>query len=107
MSPGLGGSAVGLPVLVSLSDQQGWRGPVLSDVPKPRQALLTLQVDSPQPLHPATPHRPLSLHLVWVSSEPRGGGWEPGEATSEQRGSGSGTVRTSVLGAGPSLASWG
>lgn len=107
MSPGLGGSAVGLPVLVSLSDQWGWRGPFLLDVPKPRQALLTLQVDPPQPLPPTTPHRPLSQHLVGISSEPRGGGWEPGEATAEQRGSGPGTVRTSVLGAGSSLASWG
>lgn len=77
MSPGLGGSAVGLRVLISLSDQWGCYGLFLSDVPKPHQALLTLQVDTPQP-HPPRHHGPLSQHLVGVSSEPQGGGWEPG-----------------------------
>lgn len=77
MSPGLGGSAVGLRVLVSLSDQWGWHGLFLFFSPKPRQALLTLQVDTPQPLPPPH-HGPPSQHLVGVSSELQGGGWEPG-----------------------------
>lgn len=91
--------------LVSLLINESGVGPFSPDVPKPRQALLTLQVDTPQPLPPPTMgHCP----NIWsgVSSEPQGragsqGGdcgtaWEwPRDCENQRAG-----------GAGSSLASW-
>lgn len=81
-------------------------GPFSLTCPSPARPCLLSRWTPPSHFLPPRPDGPLSQHLDGVSSEPRREAGSRG-VTAEQRGSGPGTVRTSVLGAGSSLASCG